>query len=348
MLPKTGFMAQKLPNDLLPGRKSQIGLFIAFLLGAAVYFMVEKGMRHFSVAEISAEEPGKADYKINRLQGYRNIRPVLLVETAERSEILEPMRKALLERIEGLKASGDLTEASLFIKEFDQGNWTAIGDDIRYHPASLMKVILMMGYLRFAENNPGLFEEKWLFEKTADFQEFPQYFEAKAIEPGKAYTVHELLLFMIAHSDNNATRMLASRLDKSVLQKMFVEFGLTPPAEFDMNLAMTAREYSTFFNAIFNASNLSPEYAEYAADLLGQCSFKKGFGEGFPSGTRMWHKFGQWKSGNLDHELHESGVVFIKDKPYLVTIMTRGKDTGKLAEIIRGFCGIIYNEVPAP
>lgn len=341
-------MAQKLPFDQSSNKKSFAYLAAAFLLGATVYFIVERGLRRLSSAEILTEEQAKNAYKINRLQGYRNIRPVLLVESAERSEALEPMRTALLSEIERLKKSGDLTQASLFIKEFDYGNWTSVGDEVKYHPASLMKVILMMGYLRFAENNPALFEEKWLFEKNVDIQEFPQYYETKAIEPGKEYTVHELLLFMIAHSDNNATRLLASRLDKSVLQKMFVEFGLTPPESFDMGLTMSAREYSTFLNAIFNASNLSPEYAEYAADLLGQCSFKEGFGKGFPPNTRMWHKFGQWKSGVLDHELHESGIVYIKDKPYLITIMSQGKSTDKLAEIIRNFCDIIYNQVPAP
>jgi beta-lactamase class A len=259
------------------------------------------------------------------------------------------MQSGLAKTLEQLKAGGALTQASILIKEFDRGEWTALNAEEQYHPASLMKVVLLLGYLRFAENTPDLFEQKWLFDKAQNyFQEFPQYYSTPSIEPGKVYTVHELLYYMVAHSDNNATWMLASRLDKSHLQKIFAEFGMKAPAEFDMRITMNVREYSTFFNAIYNASNLSPEYADYAADLLSNCSFQEGFSKGFPPQTHMWHKFGQWKSSDLDHELHESGIVYLKGKPYLITIMTRGKDTDRLAGAIQAICKQIYDGVPAP
>lgn len=288
------------------------------------------------------------DYKINRVQGFRNINPVLLIEKSERSERFASMEVGLDKIIEGMKKTGTIKQASVLLKDIDQGEWMDVNPAEKYHPASLMKVPLLLGYLRRAENAPDLFEQQWLFEKSSDFQHFPQYFATKSIEPGKKYTVHELLYSMIAHSDNNATWMLASRLDKSYMKKVFGELGLSQPAEFDMNLTMTVKEYSTFFNAIYNAANLSPEYADYAADLLSNCSFEEGFFKGFPSETRMWHKFGQWKSKDSDHELHESGIVHIKGNPYLITIMTRGKDTDKLAEAIQEICRKIYDEIPSP
>lgn len=325
-------------------------LVIAFLLGGGVFFSVQEGIKRIQPTPPpeNSTQSVKSSYKISRLQGYQNINPVLSVETAEKSERFASLIEELKKLEDTLKTAGTITQASIFLKEFERGEWTSLYSKEKYHPASLMKVVLLLGYLRLAENSPDLFEQKWLFEKPENAQNFPQYYATKSIEPGKSYTVHELLLYMTAHSDNNATWMLASRLDKSILQKIFVEFGLQPPAEFDMNLLMTAREYSTFINAIYNASNLSPEYAEYAAELMKHCSFQEGFFKGFPSNTQMWHKFGQWKSGDSDHELHESGIVHIKGKPYLLTIMTKGKDTEKLAEAIRAFCKRIYDEIPSP
>ena len=299
-------------------------------------------------ATVSPQQNTTNSYVINRLNGYRNISPVVLVESAEKSPRYTGLREELKKLVDTLKMNGTVAEASVFFKEFDRGEWTSLNKDIQYHPASLMKVVLMLGYLRMAENTPDLFETKWKFEPNAGEQEFPQFYNSKTIESGKSYTVHELLLHMIAYSDNNATRMLASRLDQSVLKKLYVELGLKAPDNFDMNMVMTVREYSIFINAIYNASNLSPEYAEYAAELMANCDFKEGFFKGFPPNTRMWHKFGQWKGKDLDPELHESGVIYIQGKPYLITIMTRGKETAKLAEGMQAICKKIYLEIPAP
>ncbi|HNM27553.1 MAG TPA: hypothetical protein PKL15_19045, partial [Saprospiraceae bacterium] len=59
----------------------------------------------------------------------------------------------------------------------------------------------------------------------------------------------------------------------------------------------------------------------------------------------LWHKFGEWRQVGYDYELHESGVFYIGDQPYLLTIMTKGKDTDKLAESIRILSGKVYRSL---
>lgn len=297
----------------------------------------------------AAQDTSKNSYNINRVEGFRNIKPVLVVEPATKSERFAPMKQKLKQLIDdSLKVSGMISQASVFFQEFDKGEWTSVHRKEKYHPASLMKVALLIGYLRIAEAQPGLLKQKWTFDKSYNVQNVPQYYNSKSIERGKSYTVHELLYYMIAYSDNNATWMLGSRFDKSLYHKLFSEFGLPESSDFDSSLTLTAKEYSTFFNAIYNSANLSPEYADYAADLLANCDFKEGFAKGFPPNTQMWHKFGQWKGRDSESELHESGVVYIKGKPYLITIMTRGNDTEKLAQAIQAICKMIYDEIPAP
>jgi hypothetical protein len=44
-------------------------------------------------------------------------------------------------------------------------------------------------------------------------------------------------------------------------------------------------------------------------------------------------------------QLHECGIVYFPDHPYLLGIMTRGKDYDVMLTTIRGLSRLIYNEV---
>lgn len=324
-------------------------LILAFLLGAVVFFLAQSVIKPPPAeAKSTVRDTTANSYNISRVTGFRNIKPVLFVEPATKSERFAPMKIELKKLIESLKMAGTITQASVFLQEFDKGEWTSVNRKEKYHPASLMKVALLIGYLRIAEAQPGLLKQEWKFDKPANASINPQYYTSKSIVSGQKYTVHELLYYMVAHSDNNATWLLASHFDNSMLKKLFAEFGLPEPIEDDEQFTMTAKEYSVFFNAIYNSANLSPEYADYAADLLSNCDFNKGFVAGFPPKTQMWHKFGEWRSVGHDYELHESGIVHLKGKPYLITIMTRGKDIPKQAEAIQAICRKIYEKIPSP
>jgi beta-lactamase class A len=150
---------------------------------------------------------------------------------------------------------------------------------------------------------------------------------------------------MIANSDNNAARLLARNVNPSLTKKLFVDLGLPELTDDRSNFTMTAKECSVFFEAIYNVAYLSPEYSEYAAGLLSNCDFQEGFVKGFPKGVKVWQKFGEWRSAGQNYELHESGIVFIRDTPYLLTVMTKGADTEKLAAAIRSICKVTCENV---
>lgn len=276
-----------------------------------------------------------------RPKDYSNIRP-LSVELSQEARIFKPLKQDLQHLIDSLKQAGMLNQASVYLREFDQRGWMGIGQDDLYHPASLMKVALLICYLRMAEADPGVLRQEIVFEKPDTVKINPQYYSGPSIEHGKKYTVHELLYYMIAYSDNNATWLLSARLNPAILKKFFTDFCLPEPQGNDLNFRMSAKECSVLFKTIYTSSYLSPDYSEYAAQLLRNCTFKEGFAKGFPEGTKIWHKFGEWRYAGQDYELHEAGVVFIHEKPYLVTVMTKGKDTDKLAESIQAIARVMY------
>jgi beta-lactamase class A len=95
--------------------------------------------------------------------------------------------------------------------------------------------------------------------------------------------------------------------------------------------------------AIYNATYLTIDDSEYAAELLNKCEFNDGIRKGVPVSVKMAHKFGE--SGTpVDKQLHESAIVYLKDKPYMLTVMTKGKDNATLSKLISEISAVVYKD----
>ncbi len=321
---------------------------LSFFLGCLLtYYCVHSKTLLSNNRVLNSKNPTYCNYVINRVKGFEFILPVLSTEPVCESPTFTAFKTDLQAVADSLQRVGAVTNSSIYLREFEFGEWLAINPKERYHPASLMKVALLLTYLRQAEAVQGILTQKLLFTPPPNNQINPQYYTFPTIQAGKEYTIHELLYYMIANSDNNATWLLSSRLDNKHLKKMFFELGLPEPVEDKLKFTMSAEEISVFFKAIMNASYLSPEYSDYAARLLSNCAFQNGMAQGMPKETKMWHKFGEWRYAVQDYELHESGVVYIQDRPYLITIMTKGTDTDKLAGSIRVLTQTIHGHLIA-
>lgn len=311
-------------------------LLAAFFGGSMLTYWALNGKPPF-VASGFGESPIKSgtpcDYTLSRVKGYEFVRPLLSAEPDCISAELTHVQARVSGVIDSLTTTGAIQEASVYVHEFEHGQRFSINKTGRYHPASLMKVALLLSCLRVAEATPGLLTTKLRYDPPPA-EVSTQYYNYPSIQVGKEYTVHDLLYFMVANSDNHATRMLAARIKPDQTPKLFFDLGLPKPVEDKEQFTMTAEEVSVFFKAIFNGSYLSPEYSDYAARLLSHCAFEEGFAQGFPKGTRMWHKFGEWRHAGYDYELHESGIVYIQEMPFLVTVMTKGRDTDRQAQSI--------------
>jgi beta-lactamase class A len=285
---------------------------------------------------VGKTSPASANsFEIKRLDWYKNIKPVISLEPRQESEGMKAKKEALQTLIEELKKQGLASQISVYFRNASTAEWLSINGDVKYHPASLMKVPLMLAILKMAEENPSLLKQSIEFhpDPVVPFEE--QFFKDKTLEAGKTYTVHDLIFYAIAYSDNFATQVLSKHVDAAKARSLFQALGLPVPEPNNPAFLLTADEYSMFIKSIFNSTFLSPEYSEYGAEMMVNCNFKQGFAKGFPTGTKMWHKYGEWSSPGVDAELHESGVVFIKGNPYVLTVMTRGKDQNKLAEAIQ-------------
>lgn len=337
-------------SDSKPARSSRIYLLLAFFLGCGCSILFFKGKDITTSVNATTPPPEQsrtAKFNVCQGRGFNKIKP-LSRERTDESPTFNALKMELAKVVDEFKRDGAATQISVYIREFEQREWMALNPDEQYHPASLMKVALLIAYLQIAQADPQMLKKELVYHKPLGGQINPQFYTGKSIEPGKKYSIHDLLYYMIAYSDNHATWLLASHFDKNRVKKLFADFCLPEPVEDDLKFTLTVKEISVFNKAIYTSACLSPEFSEYAAEMLSECSFYEGFVKGFPTNTKMWHKFGEWRSAGQPKELHESGLVFIKDKPYLITVMTKGADTERLAGCIQTICKVIAEQIPTP
>ena len=120
--------------------------------------------------------------------------------------------------------------------------------------------------------------------------------------------------------------------------------GVPIASEQDNRIHITARQFSTFMKALVNSSYLSQENSEFALSLLAQTEFKEGFINGLPRGTKVAHKFGEWDD-QQQFELHESGIIYVKNRPYLLTIMSKGTERKALPGLLSAVTRTVYEQI---
>ena len=254
-----------------------------------------------TIAEID-NSPGIGHNKMARLNGYRLIKPLIYSEEETESSNFSDIKSKLTAYIEQLKNSQKLISASIYIREFNHGEWMCINDTESFYPGSLIKVPGMITYLKMAEKNPSLLNKKLIFN-ASDVTIPNQTFGTKQIVPGKEYTVRELLKYMVSYSDNNATYLLNHHVDLAVFRQVFSDLNI--PSFSKSNSTITSKNFSTFFKVLYNGSYLNRDNSEFALELLQGCDFKLGMIKGVPVNTIVAHKFGEM-GDSTSRQLHES------------------------------------------
>jgi beta-lactamase class A len=319
------------------------------LTNLATYYYTNKENKEAAVEKATEESinsygNSSCSVKVQRLNGYDYIKPVLFVDKVCEGDKLNPIKQSVTSLIEEHKRLGTITSASVYIKEYASNEWTGVNTDEKFLPGSLMKVPELICVLKMEEANPGFLNKTLTYNKAYNLDKHPRYLSKNAIKIGQSYTVKELLTYMIAYSDNNATSLLFENLDQAVFKKIFSDMGL-PPIDFTaQNYPITAKDFSIFMRVLYNSSYLTNKHSEFATELLGKCNFKDGLVSGLPSSVKVAHKFGE--SGDpLHFELSESAIVYLNNSPYVLTIMTKGAAYDKLPGVIKQISESVYKQM---
>lgn len=275
--------------------------------------------------------------------GNQLISPLLLTELSCSTPEYDSLKSEISNYIIEQQKSGVLTCASVYMKELLSGRWFDINGSQKYNPGSLMKVAIMLTYLKQSESEQSLLDKRFtLKSKMSDV--INQLRTSPELQVGASYSVRELISEMIVNSDNDATNLLNENLDQLMFSKVMSDLGCATPSIEDPNYQMTIMEYNRYFRVLYNASYLNDENSQWALSLLTKSNYKDAFVKELPSEVTIAHKFGE-RPYDQGHNFHEAGLVYLKNKPYLLVVMTRGKDNTKLPSVVSHISKMCYEEV---
>ena len=312
------------------------GLVIVFIAGLFAGWM----LRFLLPEELPAMK------KLEKHTGqFLFINPLLECESGEQylSRGLKLFKGRVVELVDKKISEGKAEKIAVYFRDLNNGPFFQINRDEYFFPGSLLKIPILMGYLRQAEFNPLIFEKKIRFD-GASFGVVQHIRPPEELMPGGSYSVRELLYRMIAYSDNYSARMLVESDAFDLRIKIYSDLGIALPEENAGMFTMNIKDDASFFRVLFNASYLSKDMSNSALELMSQSAFRDGLVKGVPANVTVSHKFGERDDGNVK-QFHDCGIIYYPNYPYLLCVMTKGKDFDDLISVIEDVSKLTYEEV---
>lgn len=243
----------------------------------------------------------------------------------------------------------EVKDIALYFDDLKSGVWIGINKDEKFNVASLMKVPLMMKCLESAELHPGLLKKRLLFAGDKDWTLQQNIKPIKSLVPGKSYSLDEIMYRMIAYSDNNAMQLLLEETPPDCLYQYLSDHNIDYEKAPD-GFMMSLDTYSWFFKSLYSKSFLNSTMSRKALTYLAAEDFPQGMHAAVPANVVVESKFGEKllldENGKVvNTQLHEVGIVLDGDHPFLLGIMTSGKDLTALEKIIRDITHGVYEEM---
>ncbi len=265
------------------------------------------------------------------------------------------LRNKILDLIEVEKKAGRATTVAVYFRDLYEGPVFGINELTDFTPASLLKLPLVITYLNLEENNPGFIQRqiKYVSQPVTVQQTITSPVSLKG---GENYKIEDLLFYTAAYSDNNSYLTLLQYLDilkpdKKLLLEIYQELGIIEP-ESSLAQTINVRSYAVMFRMLFNVAYLNEKLSNQLLAWLAQDNFKDGLVAGVPSDIQVAHKFGEREVSDEKNifeikQLHDCGIIYYPENPYLLCVMTRGKDLKELVDVIHLISKMTYEEINA-
>jgi beta-lactamase class A len=325
-------------------------LSLTLIIAAAIsgyFFSNKQEPAEEPAVNTSTEKETETRSITEKRQGGKFTNPLLECDCSQPDPILTAgfLEHDLREYVSAVKQAGKASHVSVYFRDLNNGPWFGLGEEENFTPASLLKVPVMMAAFKRAMADPSFLHKK--FEYKGEGEGFGRNItDSVMIVRGQSYSIESLISTAIIHSDNNASNFLLKIMGNAALDSVLSDLEVKTEVEPSNDNIITVKEYSSFFRILYNASYLNKEFSEKALKILTQSTFKDGLVAGLPKDVVVAHKFGERGvpgSGNL--QLHDCGIVYLPNAPYLICVMTRGRHFGELSSIIAGISDRVYREV---
>jgi beta-lactamase class A len=291
---------------------------------------------------------------LQSVEDFAYIRLSITEGSAEPRKIreLKPFRYKVDALVQEKINDEDASSVSVYFRDLDNGNWFGIREDEKFSPEIQLKLPILIAYFKWSEDNPLVLRKKILFQGVG-VTPAPRYLRSpKPLEAGSAYAVNDLLFRMTAYGDNDAYTLLMANLPPAYLQKVAKDLYVNYDPEVTGD-SLTLSAYASYFRVLFNASYLNEEMSEKALRYLARSVFRDGMASGIPSDSNIASKAGERVIRTVDSEglpeevlqLHEFGIIYHPERPFLLGVTARGGDFRDLARVIRDITKLVYAEV---
>jgi beta-lactamase class A len=274
-----------------------------------------------------------------RQSGYRYTSPLLSCDNLYSPP--DPKLGLLKKDVEQFLAKQKPTiEVSVFFRHLNNGPVFGINEHAKYSPASLLKVPIMIALLKQADSRGSSFLDQKILVKDLPITAISETPPPTSLKPNTEYSVSQLIESMIKNSDNQAAAILKKFIGQDSLLKTYFDLGIDLPTG-SAEDPISTKTYSSLFRILYNASYLSHKYSEYALSLLSQTTYSDGLAAKLPQYIEISHKFGERSDGN-SNQLHDCGIIYFPNNPYLLCIMTKGEDRQILSGTIAKISELVY------
>lgn len=261
------------------------------------------------------------------------------------------LKTNLTNYIDSKKGDGSVSEVSIYFRDLKYGPILGIDENELFISASLLKLPIAVTLFRLSEDGEeGILDRNLLFQLEDPNEKIPEQFFPPSEEAvvGQTYLVGDLIYRSLAYSDNWSNEILKTYLlnhggGRDLNLQTFKDLGLIEPASITTS-DISTRNYASIFRILFNASYLSRENSEKVLSILSESEFDMGIAAGVPSDIKLANKFGERDLGE-EKQLHDCGIVYFPDNPYLLCVMTRGEDFNTLTSVIKDISGMVYKEM---
>lgn len=231
---------------------------------------------------------------------------------------------------------------SIYFEYLPTGENISVNKEYAFYPASLVKIPMSMAVMKKVENGEWKLTNELVLmsgDKNSGYGELYK----KPI--GERFAIEELLREMLINSDNTAHAIFLRNVGMDELFKVNQHLGIEDA--YTENGAIRVKDFSVFLKALYMSSYLSGEYSNILLKFLSESSEKEYLVAGIPKEVSFAHKIGIFDDDDT-HIYADSGIVYIPNRPYIITVMVLGKGDnpgGDAQKIMKEISDKIYNYV---
>lgn len=208
---------------------------------------------------------------------------------------------------------------TIYYESINSGANISVNKDLRLFPASLSKLVQAILIVRKIEKGTMSFTQELKAQPGDISSASGTLYQTIGNGP---ITVENLLKELIVNSDNTAQNIFKHYLDFSDYEQFQYTTGLQDL--YNENGFISAKEYTRILRVLYTSNFLTPENSQKILKYMAESTFNDYLSKGVPTDILFAHKYGE----NKDYHIFaDSGIVYIPGKPYMLSVIIKGKDS---------------------